>query len=103
VLPVFVSIPLSIDAPVEVCANPESKKPMRDTYDNSLTRIVCSLEMPLYKELDYKLYATTRELHEWTRSEKKAAGAARAYDYGEHEKKRHTGTELGGKAVVCGC
>ncbi|KAF8258284.1 caspase domain-containing protein [Lactarius quietus] len=104
VLPVFVSIPLSIDAPTEVCANPESKKPTWETYDISQTQIVCSLlELPLYKELNCKFSATTRELHELTRSEKKAAGAARAYDYGEDEKKRHSGAELGGKAVVCGC
>ncbi|KAH9164042.1 caspase domain-containing protein [Lactarius sanguifluus] len=126
VLPIFVSIPLSIDprvapAPIEVgarhlrehdlpssprqCASPESRFPCNgwcradpeaqtatvvslaacsdyqrtwEAYDSSLTRIVCSFleenQRPSYKELmmhiNYKLHATSRQLHEWTRSEK---------------------------------
>jgi hypothetical protein len=53
----------------------------------------------------YRLYATSRELHEWTRSDEKAAVAAVSdYANGEDEKKRTRGAELGGEeAVVCGC
>jgi hypothetical protein len=53
----------------------------------------------------YRLHATSRELHEWTRSDEKAAVAAVSdYANGEDEKKRTRGAELGGEeAVVCGC
>ncbi|KAH8989864.1 caspase domain-containing protein [Lactarius hatsudake] len=153
VLPIFVSIPLSIDqrvapAPIEVgarhlrehdlpssprqCASPVSRFPCNgwcradseaqtatvvslaacsdyqrtwEAYDSSLTGIVCGFldvifpeenQRPSYKELmmhiNYKLHATSRQLHEWTRSEKAklkkaqpeasatGAAAARAHD-----------------------
>jgi hypothetical protein len=54
----------------------------------------------------YKLHATSRQLYDWTRSEKtrlekarseaSTAAAARAYE-------EATGAELGGEAVVSGC
>ncbi|KAI9440266.1 caspase domain-containing protein [Lactarius psammicola] len=134
VLPIFVSIPLSIDqrvapAPIEVgarhlreydlpssprlCASPVSRFPCDgwcrtdpesqtatvvslaacsdyqrtwEAYDSSLTRIVCGFleqnKRPSYKELmmhiNYKLHATSRQLHEWTRSEKTKLKNARS-------------------------
>ncbi|KAI9511063.1 caspase domain-containing protein [Russula earlei] len=137
VLPMFVSIPLSIDrgvapAPMEVagrhlrdhglpssprvCASPQSRFPCNgwcvsdpnmdtptevslaacsnnqrswESYDASLTRIVCNFlewnRHPSYEDLmthvNFNLHATTRQLREWTRSEKlklkKHAEAAR--------------------------
>ncbi|KAI0290174.1 caspase domain-containing protein [Russula brevipes] len=126
VLPIFVSIPLSIDrrvapAPVEIsapylrnhempssprfCMSPLSRLQCNgwcvpgpnpniptvislaacsdnqrtwEAYDGSLTKIVCSFleqnQHPSYKDLmthiNFKLHETSRQLHEWTRSEK---------------------------------
>ncbi|KAN0136665.1 Caspase domain containing protein [Lactarius tabidus] len=83
-----------------------------EAYDSSLTRIACNCleqnRLPSYKELmmhiNYRLHATSPGLlHEWTRSEEKAAAAVRDYAYGEDEKKRARCAELDGEAVVCGC
>ncbi|KAH9005350.1 caspase domain-containing protein [Lactarius deliciosus] len=155
VLPIFVSIPLSIDprvapAPIEVgarhlrehdlpssprqCASPESRFPCNgwcradseaqtatvvslaacsdyqrtwEAYDSSLTGIVCGFleenQRPSYKELmmhiNYKLHATSRQLHEWTRSEKaklkkaqpeaSATGAAAARAHDDEKQQQH--------------
>ncbi|KAH9979131.1 caspase domain-containing protein [Russula compacta] len=127
-LPIFVSIPLSINtdrrvasAPKEIgarrlrdstlpspplfCTSPQSRLPCNgwcmhepntgvptvislsacldnqrtwEAYDGSLTTIVCSFleqnRRPSYKDLmthvNFKLHATARQLHDWTRSEK---------------------------------
>lgn len=49
-----------------------------EAYESSLTRVVCNFlgqnQRPSYKDLmthiNFKLHATSRQLHEWTRSEK---------------------------------
>jgi hypothetical protein len=83
-----------------------ARTPSPPTYLQSLSE---QNQLPSYKELmmhiNYRLHATSRELHEWTRSDEKAAVAAVSdYANGEDEKKRTRGAELGGEeAVVCGC